>query len=407
MKLLLVTSVFPSPLQPNLGAFNREMVRALARHHQVKVIAPVSWPVAIRARREGLAWDATRSVDDIEVRHPIYYYSPKVLRARYGAFLWWSIRRTVDDLLRGFVPDVVVGYWSHPDGQSAVHIARRLGVPAVVMVGGTDVLVLGQQRSRRRVIRRVLDDADAIVAVSQDLKRAIRNLGLPANKIHVVYRGIDAQRFKPGSRDAARQRLGIEPATRTLLWVGHMTPVKGLDVLVEACAAAAARVDFHLHLVGHGPIAGDLQRRCAQLGIAPRVTFVGYVPHAELPDWYRAANLTVLPSRSEGIPNVLLESIGCGTPFVASRVGGIPEIADPLVDRLVEPNDRDSLANAIIRSLTAPSRISRRAMPISTDDAGERLLSLLSSVVGGYRGAPPLKSPGPGVAAADPLRAQP
>jgi glycosyltransferase involved in cell wall biosynthesis len=406
MKLLLVTSVFPSPLQPNLGAFNREMVRALAGHHQVKVIAPVAWPIAVRARREGLAWDAARLVDDIEVRHPTYYYPPKVLRARYGAFLWWSIRRTVDDVLREFVPDVVVGYWSHPDGQSAVQVARRLGVPAVVMVGGTDVLVLGQQRSRGRAIRRVLEDADAIVAVSQDLKRAVRTLGLPANKIHVIYRGIDAQRFKPGDRHAARQRLGIEPGRRTLLWVGHMTPVKGLDVLVDACAAAADRVDFHLYLVGHGSIAGDLQRRCAELGIATRVTLVGYVPHADLPDWYRAANLTVLPSRSEGIPNVLLESIGCGTPFVASRVGGIPEIADPLVDRLVAPAERDALSNAIVHSLTAPSRLNRRTMPISTVDAAERLLGLLASVISGYRGASAMKSRGSGVAAGDPVRAR-
>lgn len=407
MKLMLVTSVFPSPLHPNLGAFNREMVHALTGAHHVKVIAPVAWPIVYRARRQGQTWDAARRFDDIEVRHPTFYYTPKLLRSRHGAFLWWSIRRTVDEMLRGFVPDVVIGYWSHPDGQAAVRVARRLGVPAVVMVGGTDVLVLGQLPRRRPAIRRVLEDADAIVTVSQDLKRELRTWGLPANKIHVVYRGVNATRFSPGDRDAARQRLGIERGTRALLWVGHMVPVKGLDVLVDACAAAAARIDFHLYLVGRGPLDAELQRRCAELGIAARVTFVGYVPHVDLPDWYRAANLTVLPSRSEGIPNVLLESIACGTPFVASRVGGIQEIADPLVDRLVAPVDRDALANAIVHSLTAPSCINRRTMPISTANASERLQGVLASAVSGYRGASPVKSRRSGVAAGDPVRARP
>jgi glycosyltransferase involved in cell wall biosynthesis len=138
-----------------------------------------------------------------------------------------------------------------------------------------------------------------------------------------------------------------------------------------------------------------------------RVTFVGYVPHADLPDWYRAADLTVLPSRSEGIPNVLLESIACGTPFVASRVGGIPEVADPLVDRLVAPGDRDALASAIIHALIAPSRINRRTMPVSAAHAGERLLSVLASTMSGRQIVPSGRRRQPGVAAGDPVRARP
>jgi glycosyltransferase involved in cell wall biosynthesis len=386
MKILLVTTVFPTPLQPNKGAFNREMVRALGASHEVQVIAPVAWPIAYRARREGQTWERARRLDDVEVRHPVYYYTPKLLRPHYGAFFWWSIRRTVNQMLRDFEPDVVIGYWAHPDGQAAVHLARRLGVPAVVMVGGTDVLVLGHEARRRQAIRRVLDDADAIVAVSQDLKRALEGWELPGSKVHVVRRGIDVARFKPGDRDAARRRLGITPAARALLWVGHMVPVKGVEVLIEACAEAATLTDFHLYLVGNGPLSSKLQRRSVELGIERRVTFVGYVPHADLPDWYRAADLMVLPSHSEGIPNVLLESIASGTPFVASRVGGIPEIADPLLDRLVAPADARALAHALVDSLTAPSRLERRTLSIGTaTDAAERLLDVLASAVEGRR----------------------
>lgn len=408
MKILLVTTVFPSPLQPNKGAFNREMVRALGASHELQVIAPVAWPIVYRARRDGQTWERARRLDGIEVRHPIYFYTPKLLRSRYGAFFWWSIRRTVDQMLRGFEPDVVIGYWTHPDGQAAVHVARRLGVPAVVMVGGTDVLVLGTETGRRRAIRRVLEGADAIVAVSQDLRRALHAWELPASKIHVVRRGIDVSRFKPGDRDAARRRLGITDGTRTLLWVGHMVPVKGLEVLIEACAEAATRTDFHLYLVGNGPLYSTLQRRSVELGIETCVTFVGYVPHADLPDWYKAADVTVLPSHSEGIPNVLLESIASGTPFVATRVGGIPEIADPLLDRLVAPADAGALANAIVDSLTAPSRIDRRTMPISTaSDAAEGLLDVLASAVRARGRFPSMNEAAVSAPGGDAVRAQP
>jgi teichuronic acid biosynthesis glycosyltransferase TuaC len=378
-----VTSVFPSPLQPERGAFNYEMVRAFGPSHDVAVVAPVAWPIALRARRQGRSWERARRVDGIDIRHPVYFYTPRALRRHYGAFFRWSIRSAVDDVLKGFAPDVVVGYWAHPDGQAAVALARRLGVPSVVMVGGSDILVLGREAGRGRLIGQVLEDADAIVTVSEDLKRALSRWALPADKVHVVYRGVDLTRFTPGSRDEARQRLGIGRRTGPiLLWVGHVVPVKGLDVLVAACAKAAARADFHLYLVGDGPLRATLQRDCAELRLSDRVTFVGAVSHAALPDWYRAADRMVMSSRSEGIPNVLLESVACGTAFIAPDIGGIPEIADPLADRLVPPGNPDALADAIVESLAAPSRVERHVTPASLRDAAHQLLGVLAATTG-------------------------
>jgi teichuronic acid biosynthesis glycosyltransferase TuaC len=396
VKLLLVTSVFPSPLQPERGAFNYEMVRAFGPSHDVAVVAPVSWPIALRARRQGRSWERARRVDGIDIRHPVYFYTPRALRRHYGAFFRWSIRGAVDELLHGFTPDVVVGYWAHPDGHAAVALARRLGVPSVVMVGGSDILVLGRQAGRGRLIRQVLEDADAIVTVSADLKRALSRWALPADKVHVVYRGVDLRRFTPGARDEARQRLAIGRTGAMLLWVGHVVPVKGLDVLIAACAKAAARADFHLYLVGDGPLRATLQRDCAELGLSDRVTFVGAVSHAALPDWYRAADRMVMSSRSEGIPNVLLESVACGTPFIAPDIGGIPEIADPHADRLVPPGNPDALAEAIVESLATPNGVKRTVKAASLRDAADQLLGVLAATTGNAHR---------GVAAAMPARA--
>jgi glycosyltransferase involved in cell wall biosynthesis len=173
-------------------------------------------------------------------------------------------------------------------------------------------------------------------------------LGVPAGKIHVVARGVDTSRFAPGDQCAARRRLNIPCDVTAIVWVGRMVPVKGLDVLVEACdRLRAGEPRFHVYLVGDGYLRESLQADVAARGMADCVTFVGNVAHADLGDWYRAADFTVLPSRSEGIPNVLRESLACGTPFVASRVGGISEIAEEGSCTLVPPGDAAALAEAL------------------------------------------------------------
>lgn len=376
MNILLITTVFPSPLTPNKGAFNDEMVRALASEHRVKVIAPVSWTLARDPQLRRAALDR-RSEHGAEIYHPWYFYTPKMLRGWYAAFLWQSIRQSVTRALSGFAPDVIVGYWAFPDGAVAVRLARRLRVPSVVAVGGTDVLVLGRDRARRVATTRALDRADAVVTFSRDLKRALTTWGIDPGRVSVIYRGVDGTRFAPGDRAAARARLGLPAGRRELLWVGHMVPVKSIDVLLDGCAAAARRVDFHLTLIGDGPLRRALEARCRAVGISDRVSFRGYVAHDELPDWYRAADLTVLSSSSEGVPNALLESIACGTPFVASNVGGVPEIADPLLDRLVRSGDPQAFGDAIVEALVSPVHTTRRVAPSTLTDSNRALIRLL------------------------------
>ena len=112
MKLLLVTTVFPSPLQQQRGAFNFEMVRALSPANEVRVVAPVAWPIALRARWQKRPWDHARQVDGVDIRHPVYFYTPRVLRTHYGAFFRWSIQGAVENILQGFTPDVVIMMFS-------------------------------------------------------------------------------------------------------------------------------------------------------------------------------------------------------------------------------------------------------------------------------------------------------
>jgi len=366
VKLWFLSNEFPNPYKPNKATFNYDLLTALSEQHEVTVVAPISWWEELRARwkRPFRPWLRLRREGQIVVHHPRYYYTPGLLRHWYGAFMWWSVRATVARLRREPRPDCVLSYWAHPDGEAAVRLARTLGVPSLVMVGGSDVLVLTRDPRRKRCVQRVLEQADAVLTVSRDLAEKVVALGVPRQRVHAVRRGVDGALFAPGDRAAARRQLELPAAGQLLLWVGRMAPVKGLDTLLAACQVLKERVpDFHLYLVGDGPMRSTLAEDARQRGLSEHVTFVGVVDHAQLGPWFQAADLTVLPSRSEGIPNVLLESLACGTPFVASSVGGIPEIAGHAGARLVPPDRPDELAAALEAALAERLEVAEADRP--------------------------------------------
>jgi glycosyltransferase involved in cell wall biosynthesis len=323
------------------------------------VIAPRTWIEAANSKHARLnvfQSDSRTQLAGLDVQYPTYYYTPKLFRHAYGFFLWHSIKTSVRNVLRSFSPDAVIAYWAHPDGEVALRLGKIIGVPSIVIVGGSDVLLLPNDPRRRVQIQKVLQEVHAVMAVSSDLRNKVIDLGIDGSKVHVWHQGVDESVFYAGPREESRRRLGIPVSGRKLLWVGRMVPVKGLNILVQACADLRKRGrDFHLYLAGDGPLRPRLESEVATRGLADSVTFTGSIRHEQLADWYRAVDATVMASYSEGIPNVLRESLACGTPFVATRVGGIPEIANGQSARLVPPGDSSALARRSIScSFRAP-----------------------------------------------------
>jgi teichuronic acid biosynthesis glycosyltransferase TuaC len=197
--------------------------------------------------------------------------------------------------------------------------------------------------------------ASASVGVCQALVDVLRGWGVDAARLQVIRNGVDTERFRPLPPAEARSRLGLA-GDPLLLSVGHLVEVKGHDLTLEALARLAPRwPGVRLCFVGDGPLRQSLQARAAALGVADRVRFAGAVPNDRLAAWYSAADLLVLASRSEGWANVLLESMACGTPVVATAVGGTAEVlADPRVGRLVPPLDPVALADAISALCSQP-----------------------------------------------------
>lgn len=387
MRILGLTNLLPSPWFPFRGVFNKQLFRALAKGDEVRLIVPVSWTDELRSRRKPVS-DLPRSrraeVEGIQAECPRYVFPPKVLRGSYGHCFQWSIQRAFGRAMEEFRPDVVLAAWAYPDGWAAVRLAHRYGIRAVVKLHGSDVLLQSKILACRSRITECLKHADGVIAVSRDLAARAIELGASSDRVKTVYDGVDRDIFHPGRRREARQLLGLAEEERIVLFVGNLVPVKGIDVLLEACKRLDdQRARFRCYLIGDGPLWAELQSRATRLGLDGLMRFIGPVKHTELANWYRAANVFVLPSRSEGVPCVLLEAAACQTPFVASRVGGIPEIAHWGASRLVPPDDAAALADAIAQSLAGIGP----AEPAPTfartfDDVAAEVRSILQAVTG-------------------------
>ncbi|MDX2260968.1 MAG: glycosyltransferase [Gemmatimonadales bacterium] len=353
MRILLVTSVYPTPYAPTKGTFNAALVTGLhLAGDDVRVIAPVPWTDRLRRRPTDEASE--------ETAHPVWFYPPKLGHASHHRWMRRFVLPAADAMTDEWKPDLVLGYWTHPDGTVALEVARRLGVPGVLLVGGSDIQLLTDNRRRRKVIVDTLLAADRVLTVGLPLRERVVGLGIPSERVGVFARGVDRERFAPGNGTAARERLGLPIDRPIALWVGRMVPVKGLDLLLAAWHGVAADGDVPPPLL---VLAGDGEQRAmlelAAAALPDRVRFVGSVPNAALPEWYRAADLVVLPSRSEGVPNVLVEGLACGTPFVASDVGGIAGLLEPN-SRVVPAGDIPALGSALREALGHPP-FTRRA----------------------------------------------
>jgi len=264
-------------------------------------------------------------------------------------------------------PDLIhANYWL--SGVAGHALKHELGLPLIATfhtLARVKAEVLADKgESRGRAEAEVVGCADAILASSEDERAQLERLyDAQPGRVEIVPPGVDHERFAPGDRARARGRLGLGEGP-ILLFVGRIQPLKGVDVAIETVARLAP--DVTLVVVG-GPSGPDgeserhrLDRLVSDLGVGSRVRFVPPQPHAELATWYRAADLCLVPSRSESFGLVALEAAACGTPVVAAAVGGLPTLVDHGVTGfLVDGGDSDGFAARVAEVLGDPARAAR------------------------------------------------
>lgn len=362
-KLTLITSFFESPYHRNRAPYNEQLFYELSKMHDVKIIRPVAWTDILKFKREKEIINPVNSQwKGVPIRFPVFLYLPKV-GLRVNGFLYLSCI-LIPFVLQFRRPDVIYTTWAYPDAFAAMLLSRIIRCPYIVRVHGSDINDLATRPALRGKIKKVLSRASLVVSPSQDLKNKMVSLGVPEEKIAVVYSGVNESAFHPMSREACREQLGLD-SRKKLTYIGNMKEAKGVVDLVRAAVMLRdSGRDFELMLIGKGDIKGLLREKIPNDENLDFIRLVGEINHDDLAMWINSSNCVCLPSYNEGVPNVLLETMSCGVNIVATRVGGIPEIVQNPSTCLVEPGDVPALVEKLAAMLEVDDFITEPAIEL-------------------------------------------
>jgi glycosyltransferase involved in cell wall biosynthesis len=237
------------------------------------------------------------------------------------------------------------------------------------------------------LVRRTLRSADAVVVTSPSWVSMVREIAGREGGVRAIPNGFDTATFRPGDKEAARRALSIDGRGRVLLTVGYLEKVKGHENLIEAMTLLTPSFnDVRLFILGDGSLREGLATKVKEKGLGDRVFFhYAPMPSAQVARWMVASDLFVLPSLSEGSPTVMFEALGCGRPFVGTRVGGTPDvIVSSDLGRLCPPGDPQALADAIMAALAQDwdaHRIAAQAQRYSWTSIAGQLIHLYDDLV--------------------------
>jgi glycosyltransferase involved in cell wall biosynthesis len=387
IRLVTFSSLYPNAIQPTHGIFVENRLRQLiaSGEAQSRVVAPVPYFPFTSSRFGQYAKFAKVPVWEekhgLTIHHPRYPLIPKIGMNVAPALMAMATGRAVraaSAALGG--ADILDAHYLYPDGVAAAAIGRRLGLPVVMTARGNDVSLIPNHPVPRRLIVRACAQVAAIITVSAALKDGLVAMGVDPAKVTVLRNGVDLNLFRPRDREATRRRLGLDGPT--LISVGHLIERKGHNFIIEAMPELP---EFTLLIAGEGPERPSLERLIARLGIGNRVRMLGSRPHDELPELYGAADAMVLASSREGWANVLLESMACGTPVVATPIWGTPEVVTkPEAGVLMNGRSAAAVVEGVRRLFAAPpAREATRAyaQPFSWDATTEGQIALFRSIM--------------------------
>jgi len=348
MKVQIITNLFPLPWQPNRAAFNRQQFEYLSQCSELSILVLVAWLLSFDKQRQL----KPSTFNGARLEYHRYFYIPGILRFTYPFTMFIGLLFKIPGLLR-FRPDCLLLSWAYPDAVAGVAIGRLLNIPTIIKVHGSDINMHAQYPARARQIKWAIRHSKAVITVSKDLADKLLDLDIPEEKIKVIYNGLNHEIFQPTDKILERAQLELASERKIILFIGNLKHAKGCVDLLEAWINLLEGIENSpdLYFIGSGPAEKQMKELIEQAGLECKARLLGVMDHKCIAKWINACDVVALPSHNEGVPNVLLESMACGVPVVATRVGGIPEVVNTDTGILVEPLNSDRLQKALLEAL--------------------------------------------------------
>lgn len=384
--IVVLSSLFPSSLQPGAGLFIRERMFRVARQLPITVVAPTPWfPLQRVIRRFKPHFrpgaPAYENQSGIDVWFPRFLSMPGVFKKLDGLMMALCTLPRMRRLKSAGRLDIIDAHFAYPDGYAASLLSRWLQVPYTITLRGTETRHIQDSRFAGLLLQAVRRAA-LVFSVSESLRQLLIAHGASPQQIEVVGNGVDTARFTPRDRASCRDALGISAQAQVLVSVGGLVPRKGFHRIIELLPQIREHFpDLILLVVGGASAEGNnrpqLEQQVKTLKLEDCVRFLGPRPPDELSAILSAADVFVLATSNEGWANVFLEAMSCGLPVVTTDVGGNKEVvSDNSLGIVVPFGDREALRLAVATSLQRDwdkKRIRRYAEQNAWDERVERL----------------------------------
>ena len=366
LKIIWITSSFPSGHDSKNGIFIYRTVKTLSAYYDISVIClfPSVLPLLKMLQRPLHIMEIYKDWQKNFPKNPIIPHgleSSSVYYVRYwrlpkrffnhfeGYFAYFKVKGLIKKIsLRN---TIIHSNWIFPSGQLAQIISKKYNLPYTVSLRGIDIHKLQYGTKYWKMAKDVIENAKIVSAVSQGLiiKCSKERITIDKNKVHFISNIYDENTFVIKDKSIMREKLGNSTEKKIILFAGGLIDVKNVDTLILAFSCIVKNnSNCEMFIAGSGEKEHHLKNLVKRLNVADKVSFLGNLNQTELVEYLNAADVFCLPSKNEGTPNVLVESMLCGTPVVASNVGGIPDVISPGVNGfLLEPSSVQDISKKL------------------------------------------------------------
>jgi L-malate glycosyltransferase len=366
MKVLMVTSAYPSNNTQSHGIIIASLANALSQKGiKICVVAP---------KTSILTPDTFNT--NVQVFRYNYFFPPNKQILSEGPGLYFQFTHHflakiqvpffilfeflfLLSMIKQEKPDILHTHWIIPHGLIGAICHWLLGVPHIISVHGTDIHMISRNIFLKKILKMIISNSNTVSANSTYTSEKIELLNKSNNgKIVVIPMGAGIQISRTNT---LQQQSIVVKKTKQILFVGRLIKLKGVDVLINAFVKILEKIPLcQLIIIGDGPEFQSLKKYACELSVSNTVIFKGRLSESEVCNYYKEADLVVLPSRmingqAEGLGVVLLEAMALGIPVIGTNTGGISDIIhDKINGLLVPPDDPDALSKAVIKLFTEP-----------------------------------------------------